>query len=42
VDAADPWTLATVTAALIVVAMTAAFGPARRAARMDPVGALRG
>jgi putative ABC transport system permease protein len=42
VDAADPWTLAIVTATLIVVALGAAFGPARRAARVDPVGALRG
>jgi putative ABC transport system permease protein len=41
VDAADPLTLAVVTAVLVGVAMAAAFGPARRAAKMDPVGALR-
>ena len=37
----DPWTLAGVAALLIAVAATAAFVPARRAARIDPVHALR-
>jgi putative ABC transport system permease protein len=41
VDAADPVTLAGVTAVLVGVAMAAAFGPARRAAKMDPGEALR-
>jgi putative ABC transport system permease protein len=42
VDAADPRTLVAVTALLIVVAMAAALAPAHRAARVDPVSALRG
>ncbi|HVS63479.1 MAG TPA: ADOP family duplicated permease [Thermoanaerobaculia bacterium] len=37
----DPGTLAAVGAGLLVVAMVAAVGPARRAARVDPVEALR-
>jgi predicted permease len=42
VDAADPLTLATVTAILLTVAITAALAPARKASRVDPVSALRG
>jgi predicted permease len=41
VDAADPVTLAAVTALLVAVAIGAALAPARRAARLDPLSALR-
>jgi len=41
VHANDPLTLATVSAALLLLAAAAALGPARRAARIDPVHALR-
>jgi len=41
VDAADPATLAVVTLLLVVVAVGAALAPARRAARLDPLAALR-
>lgn len=37
----DPLTLAVVVAALLTVALVAALAPARRAARIDPVDALR-
>jgi predicted permease len=37
----DPWVYAGVTAALAVTGITAAFLPARRAARVDPLVALR-
>ena len=37
----DGITYAGVSAILIVVAMVASFAPARRAARLDPVKALR-
>jgi putative ABC transport system permease protein len=42
VSATDPVTFATVAAALTVVALIAAYIPARRSARMDPVWALYG
>jgi ABC-type antimicrobial peptide transport system permease subunit len=41
VSLSDAVTFLTAPVALIVVAGLAAFGPARRAARMDPMRALR-
>ena len=41
VPAGDPWTLAAVLAVLMWVAMLAAWVPSRRAARVNPVEALR-
>jgi putative ABC transport system permease protein len=41
VSPVDPTTLVTVSAALVLVAGAAALGPAMRAARVDPVEALR-
>jgi len=37
----DPLTLAGAAALLLLIALLAAFGPARRASRVDPVRALR-
>ncbi|MGO4880501.1 MAG: ABC transporter permease [Bryobacteraceae bacterium] len=41
VSARDPWTLAAAVAALCATAMLAAWAPSRRAARVDPMAALR-
>ncbi|HTJ23920.1 MAG TPA: FtsX-like permease family protein, partial [Gemmatimonadaceae bacterium] len=41
VSPADPITLGGVVVAMLVVAILATFGPARRAARADPMAALR-
>jgi predicted permease len=41
VSPADPWTLGTVAATLLGVSILAALAPAMRAARIDPVEALR-
>jgi putative ABC transport system permease protein len=41
VSARDPWTLAAALALLAAVALLAAWIPSRRAARVDPVEALR-
>jgi putative ABC transport system permease protein len=41
VDARDPWLLAGVAAILAAVAAAACAGPARRAARVDPITVLR-
>jgi ABC-type antimicrobial peptide transport system permease subunit len=41
VPARDPWTIAAVLATLAAVALVAAWVPSRRAARVNPVEALR-
>lgn len=41
VQPADPLTLAAVSAALLVLGMAAMYVPARRAARIDPLDAIR-
>jgi ABC-type antimicrobial peptide transport system permease subunit len=37
----DPWTLTAVALVLMVTALLAAYGPARRASRLDPAAVLR-
>jgi ABC-type antimicrobial peptide transport system permease subunit len=41
VSATDPWVFAAVCAVVAVVAVAAAIAPARSAARVDPLAALR-
>ena len=41
VSTTDPWTFSVVAAIVIVVGLTASVFPARRAARVDPIAALR-
>jgi len=41
VNTRDPWTLAAAAAAVLVAALVAAYLPARRATRIDPVAVLR-
>ncbi len=41
VNARDPWSLTAAPALLLATALTAAWLPARRAARIDPVRTLR-
>jgi ABC-type antimicrobial peptide transport system permease subunit len=41
ISASDPWTILAVAAMLIGVSIAAAYVPARRAARVDPIQALR-
>jgi putative ABC transport system permease protein len=41
VQASDPWTIAATAALVLAAAMLATYAPARRAARIDPLAALR-
>jgi putative ABC transport system permease protein len=41
VSPTDPWTIAAMSVLLLVVALVASYFPTRRAARVDPVIALR-
>jgi len=41
VSATDPWIFAAMAAIVVAVALAASYGPAARAARLDPMRALR-
>ncbi|MGC2720340.1 MAG: FtsX-like permease family protein, partial [Candidatus Acidiferrales bacterium] len=41
ISVTDPWTFAAVAVAVIIVGLFASYLPARRAARVDPIIALR-
>jgi putative ABC transport system permease protein len=42
VSSSDPWTYGGVAVVLMLVALLSSWAPARRAARVDPISALRG